>query len=266
MVSFKTDSAKLGKIVAIVLAGLFLFVLVLLAATYSRKRAVEVRTRDWIVKVLQQRFQSEVELKDFHVSPFPSMEVSGEGLTIRYRSRPEVPPMIQVERFSFELGWWNLFRAPHRVRHVHVQRMVLTVPPRQMLQPSPIAPKELPAAAASEIECDDAKLLIIPAKPGAEPLDWEIHNLVLTEAEPNKPFSFHGTLTNAKPKGEIATKGQFGPWNIQDPGSTPVSGSYGFAQADLGPFPGIAGRLSWWGKFEGPLDEFEGGGETTKPH
>ena len=265
MAWFTTHSGKLRKTIAGVLAGLLLLVLVLLGAAYSRRRAAELRTRDWIVKVLEERFQSEVQLKDLHVSAFPSMEVSGEGLTIRYRSRPDVPPMIHVEKFSFELGWWSIFQAPHRVRHVHVQRMVITVPPKQKVQPSPFKPKELPAASASEIECDDATLLIIPAKPGAEPLDWEIHNLVLTDVEPNKPFRFHGTLTNAKPKGEIATKGSFGPWNLDDPGATPVSGSYGFAQADLGPFPGIAGILSSRGKFEGELDQLEVNGETTTP-
>ena len=249
-----------------VLAVASLCVLVLLGTAYFEKRGAELKTRDWIVKVLEQRFQSEVELKDLHVNAFPSMEVSGEGLTIRYRGRPDVAPMVQVRKFSFELGWWSIFARPHRIRKVHVQRLVITVPPAQFVPPSPFQPKELPAATASEIECDDAELLIIPSKPGAQSLDWEIHDLVLTDVEPNKPFNFHGTLTNAKPKGEIATKGRFGPWNLDDPGATPVSGSYGFAQADLGPFPGIAGILSSRGKFAGQLNELDVNGETTTPN
>jgi hypothetical protein len=265
MVWSTANSAKIKKLAGIVLAATSLCALVLLAAAYSQKRGAELKTRDWIVKVLQQRFQSEVELKDFHVNVFPSMKVSGEGLTIHYRGRPEAPPMIQVQRFSFELGLWSILRRPQSIRHVHVQRLVITVPPKQVTQPSRFDAKELPQATASEIECDDAELLIIPAKPGAEPLDWEIHNLVLKDVEPNKPFSFHGTLTNAKPKGEIATKGRFGPWNLDDPGATPVSGSYGFVQADLGPFPGIAGILSSRGKFEGELDQLDVNGETTTP-
>lgn len=265
MVSFQWPSAKIKKIAGIVLAAASLCTLVLLGAAYSQKRGAELKTRDWIVKVLEQRFQSEVELKDLHVDAFPRMEVRGEGLTIRYRGRPDAAPMVQVRRFSFELGWWSIFARPHRIHKVHVQRLVITVPPRQYVPPSPIQPKELPAATASEIECDDAELLIIPSKPGAETLDWKIHDLVLTDVELNKPFKFHGTLTNAKPKGEIATQGQFGPWNLDDPGATPVSGSYGFAQADLGPFPGIAGILSSRGKFEGELDQLDVSGETTTP-
>jgi hypothetical protein len=263
---FAQHSARIKTIAGIILAATTLCALVLLSAAYSQKREAELKTRDWIVKVLEQRFQSEVELKDFHVSAFPNMEVSGEGLTIRYRGRPDVAPMIQVKKFSFGLGWWSIFKRPHRIRYIHVQRMVITVPPKQAIPPSAISVKELPAMTASEIECDDAELLIIPAKPGAATLDWQIHDLVLTDVEMYKPFRFHGTLTNAKPKGEIATQGQFGPWNLNDPGATPISGSYGFAQADLGPFPGIAGMLSSRGKFDGQLDELEVNGETTTPN
>jgi len=265
MVWFTANSAKIKKIAGMVLAATSLCALVLLGAAYSQKRGAELKTRAWIVKVLQQRFQSEVELKDFHVDVFPSMKVTGEGLTIHYRGRPEAAPMVQVKRFSFELGLWSILQRPHRIRHIHAERMVITVPAKKAIQPSPFDAKELPEATASEIECDDAQLLIFPAKPGAEPLDWEIHNLVLTDVETNKPFSFHGTLSNAKPKGEIATTGRFGPWNLDDPGATPVSGSYGFAQADLGPFPGIAGILSSRGKFEGELDQLDVNGETMTP-
>ncbi len=263
---FAQYSAGIKKIAGIILAAIPLCALILLGAAYSQKRGAELRTRNWIVKVLEQRFQSEVQLKDFHVSAFPNMEVSGEGLTIYYRDRPDVAPMIQVRKFSFELGWWSIFQRPHRVRHVHVQRMVITVPPKRTIPASPIEAKQLLAATASEIECDDVDLLIIPAKPGAQTLDWQIHNLVLRDVEPGKPFGFHGTLTNAKPKGEIATQGRFGPWNLDDPGATPISGSYGFAQADLGPFPGIAGTLSSRGKFAGQLDELDVSGETTTPN
>jgi uncharacterized protein involved in outer membrane biogenesis len=125
MAWFAQHSARIKKIAGMMLAATPLCALVLLGAACSQKREAELKTRDWIVKVLEQRFQSEVELKDFHVSAFPKMEVSGEGLTIHYRSRPDVAPMIQVRKFSFDLGWWSIFRRPHRIRRVHVQRLVI---------------------------------------------------------------------------------------------------------------------------------------------
>jgi hypothetical protein len=263
-------SGKAKKAIAIILAAAALVLLLLSAAAYSRKRAAELRTRDWIVAVLEERFQSGVELADFHVDVFPAMTVSGEGLSIRYRNRPQAAPMIRIERFSFDLGFWSIFRTPHRIRRIHLQRMVVTVPPKQPLNGG-AAPQRhwprlrLPEASAAEIDCDNAELLIFPSTPGKDPLDWEIHNLVLTEVSAEGPFFFHGTLTNAKPKGEIETKGQFGPWNLDDPGSTPVSGGYGFTEANLGPFPGIAGILSSTGNFRGALDNLEVNGQTETP-
>src|SRR5882724_849207 len=261
-------SPKVGKVIGTALAAVFVAALILLAAAYSRKRDAELRTRDWIVQELEARFQSNVELEDFHVNVFPRMQVSGEGLSIHYRNRPETTPMMRIEKFSFEMGFWGIFRAPHRIGRIHIQRMVITVPPRQPQSgpaPPPIENRPIPLVTAAEIECERTVLLVFSNKPGKDPLDWEIHRLVLTEVGLNKSFFFRGTLTNAKPKGEIATRGQFGPWDIDDPGATPVLGSYGFEKADLGPFPGIAGILSSTGEFKGQLDTLEVEGQTTTP-
>ena len=257
----------------IALTATALFLLVLLAAAYSQKRAAELRTRDWIVALLENRFQSGVELADFHVDVFPAMRVSGEGLSIRYRNRPEAAPMMRVEQFSFDLGFWSIFRAPHRIRRIRLQRMVITVPPRRPENAAASSHTSqasanggtLPVATVSEIDCDQAELLIFSNTPGKDPLEWEIHNLVLRDVAPNQPVFFRGTLTNAKPKGEIATRGKFGPWNLDDPGATPVTGNYGFTHADLGPFPGIAGILSSNGDFTGELDRLEVTGQTETP-
>ena len=250
-------------------AAALLFIVFLLAAAYSRKRGAELRTRDWIVQELEARFQSNVDLEDFHVQVLPRMRVSGEGLSIHYRHRPETTPMIRIEKFSFQLGFWSIFRAPHRIKRIHVQRMVITVPPRQPqtgnAAPPYITNSAMPAVTAAEIQCDQTELLVFSNQPGKDPLDWEIHRLVLMEVGLNKSFFYRGTLTNAKPKGEIATTGQFGPWNIDMPGSTPVLGSYRFENADLGPFPGIAGILSSTGEFKGQLNQLEVSGETTTP-
>ena len=81
----------------------------------------------------------------------------------------------------------------------------------------------------------------------------------------DRPADFHATLTNPRPKGQIETSGKFGPWQRDDPGETPLSGSYTFSHADLSVFKGIAGMLSSKGKFAGKLDQIEADGETETP-
>src|SRR6185295_14909112 len=73
------------------------------------------------------------------------------------------------------------------------------------------------------------------------------------------------SLTNAKPPGEIVSGGNFGPWNANEPGDTPLDGNYVFEQADLGVFKGIAGMLHSTGEFKGTLDSIAAKGEATVP-
>jgi hypothetical protein len=242
-------------------AGVFLFV-------YLGARHIDDRTRKWVIRELSARFDSQVELQTLHVETTPRMQVIGEGLTLRYRNRTDVPPLIQIARFSFNLGFLGIVHVPRHVKGVYVENMVITIPPGDPTAAQPPRPKypPVPRVIFNEIVCNDTTLIILPKKAGKAPLDFDIHDLVLKNVGDQKPFDFHGTLTNAKPKGKIATKGTFGPWNAKDPASTPVSGDYNFSDADLDPFAGIGGTLSSTGKYAGHLNQLEVQGETDTPN
>ena len=260
--------SRARKIALIVTSSAAFLLVALMVAALSQKRVAELRTRDWIVHVLERKFNSNVELADFHVQVFPRMTVSGAGLSLHYWAAPDAAPLIRIEHFSFDLGILGAFRAPRRIRSIRLKRMVITIPPRGLRTKAapPVHDNwNIADIVVGTIQSENMRLLTLSDKPGVEPLDWEIHNVVLYEVGAAKPFAFQGTLTNAKPKGEIATAGDFGPWDSDDPGATPVSGTYGFADADLGPFPGIAGILSSTGKFSGELDRLEVHGETDTP-
>jgi hypothetical protein len=240
-----------------IFAGLILFI-------FLRTRNIDDRTREWVVSELRQRFNSEVQLDSLHVNIAPKMGVTGEGLSLRYHNRSDLPPMFHVQRFSFNLGVLGILRVPRHIAGVHIENMTITIPPRGEQRPVEKL-RELPDVIADEIVVNDTDLVIVPKKEGREPLDFEIHDLVLISVGVDKPFDFHGNLTNAKPKGEIATKGNFGPWDANEPGDTPVSGTYSFTNADLGPFPGISGILSSTGKYNGRLNEIQVEGKTDTP-
>ncbi len=78
-------------------------------------------------------------------------------------------------------------------------------------------------------------------------------------------MSFRATLVNAKPPGDIESAGSFGPWQKDDPGGTPVSGTYTFQNADLSVFHGIAGKLSSEGNYQGILERIQVAGHTDTP-
>ena len=94
---------------------------------------------------------------------------------------------------------------------------------------------------------------------------WAIHHLTMYDLGDVKSWPFQATLTNAIPPGEIAVDGDFGPWDRNEPGDTPLDGDFSFAKADLSVFKGISGILSSRGSFEGTLDEIHANGETETP-
>jgi hypothetical protein len=235
-----------------------------------RARHMEALLRDAVIAQLSERLQSDVELRALHVHVFPRIGVEGEGLVLRHHGRTDIPPLLQIERFSFESGPGGLLRLPQHIELVRVEKMTLTLPPREGKKedhPWEISrAMKMPKMVLDWVECKDADILTTPTKPGKEPLDWQIHDLWLQDVDSGKPFGFHGTLTNAQPVGEIATKGQFGPWDANDPGNSGVEGGYAFKNADLGPFPGIAGTLSSDGQFNGVLRELAVKGSTDTPN
>jgi len=256
----------LAAVLAIILAG----------AGYLayRARHADEMLRAWIVKTLSERFQGNVTLDSVHVQLFPQATVVGHGLSIPQRVRTDLPPLIHIDNFTFNVGLTGLLRPKSHVDRVKLDKMVITIPPRENKKKKNDQDKKprqaiLPVI-IDEIVCTDADLITLPGKPDPGkppkvPLDWDIHNLVLHSIGGEKPYSFRGTLTNGKPKGEIDTHGRFGPFVIDDPGASPVTGEYEFTDADLGPFPGIAGILSSTGKYDGVLAELEVDGVTDTP-
>jgi hypothetical protein len=230
-------------------------------------RNIDDRMREWVVEQLQEKFHTDVELQELHVRLLPDVGVAGEELSLRIHNRNDLPPMFHIAKFSFNVGWSGIVNAPHHISGIYVENMTITIPPRgEKTEKPPASKKKFPEVTVDEIVINDTDLVIMPKKRGKVPLDFDIHDLVLKSVGPDKPFDFHGNLTNAKPQGEIATHGTFGPWNADEPGDSAVAGSYKFTDADLGPFPGIAGTLSSTGDYTGKLNEIAVKGETDTPN
>src|SRR5580698_3660380 len=260
----------------LIVLGAFLLVLFVSGGVLAwRTRHMDNAIRLWVIRSLSDHFQSRVELATLRVTGFPNLGVSGEDLTIYFHDRTDVPPIIHIDKFSFDLGLLAILRLPRHISATLIENMTVTIPPRgekktPKASDSGKTKNVLTSLIVDEVICKNTVLVTLPRKPDPgkpvkEPLEWDIHDLDLRSASVDKPFHFHGILTNAKPKGEIDTTGDFGPWDVDDPGGSPVSGSYKFTDADLGPFPGIAGILSSTGKYTGVLAQLEVNGETDMP-
>lgn len=236
-----------------------------LAGLLIATSGLNLKARNLAIANLREAFQSDVDLANLEITLFPLPAAHGEGLVLRHNGRTDVPPLISIHRFSVRATPLGILRK--RIRSIRVDGLEIHVPPRQAGGEQDSVSKRGPPAVlvVEELTADGAMLRILPKKPGKKPLEFEMHNLKVHGASADQAMTFDAVLTNAKPPGHIITHGRFGPWAKGDPGSTPVSGSYNFAGADLSVFKGIAGILSSNGNFNGLLSRIEADGSTDTP-
>jgi hypothetical protein len=251
-----------------------LVVLVVVATAASRTEPL----RKLVVSTLADRLESDVELAAFSVDAFPRVVIRGNGLVLRLRGQPAgAPPLIEIDRFTVHSSIIDLLRRPRRFRKVTLERLSVNIPPGGLrtegasgeAAPTPARAESSGTAESpilvDELLADGALLRIIPRREGKPPKEFAIHALTMRTLGLAQAMPFTATLTNPVPKGQIETGGTFGPWQKDDPGSTPLDGTYSFQKADLGTIKGIGGILDSTGAFDGQIRRIAVKGETRTP-
>ncbi len=247
--------------------------------------------RHRIVAYMSGRLDSNVSLGDLHLRVFPRLHVYGEGLTIQQRDRYGVPPLISVKSFSVDADLLGLLHK--HIAHVQLEGLDIEIPPDRhpdlnddssRTAPKPSGAVGTTGKAAAESASSDtpasadlkdvvidamdsghARLAIISSDSSKAAKVWNIHTLHMTTLGVGRAMPYLATLTNGIPRGEIVTKGSFGPWQRDEPGRTPLDGTFTFDHADLSVFKGISGMLSSKGSFSGKLARIDANGETDTP-
>lgn len=239
-----------------------------------------------VIASLSARFDSRVELAAFHVSTVRGFEISGDGLKLWPNHLAMPVPLLQVDHFSFHiLGWQQLIQTPNYISTVRVSGLVIHIPPKDkrihiphLGSGSPATPPSSPSGTDDQtpnqsssqmtvgaILVDNATLVFETDQAGKQPLTFVIHKLALHSVAAGQPMKFAATLVNPKPLGDILSSGDFGPFDAQSPGDTPVDGQYSFTHADLSTIHGIGGILSSQGTYSGPLNRLIVDGTTYTP-
>ena len=262
-----------------VVAGTLLLIAVAALASLVTRQTTYVRNS--VVTALNSRFQSEVNMASLQVNVFPRPGVAGADLSLRHNGRKDVSPLVRVGSFSASAGLAGLFRSPLRLRTVELDRMEISIPPGGVGDGprtpdsatgshtvTPGAPRHASDRSRLVIEqliSREARLEIVPRERGKLPRVFEIHDLVMHGLGDGGGATFQAAVTNPKPRGRITTHGTFGPWQSNDPRTTPISGQYVFKDADLDTIKGIHGTLSSIGAYSGVLERIEVTGVTDTP-
>ena len=249
------------------IAGIGLGVLVVVAlGAVVLYRWQMPRVRAQLVSILSEQLGARVELADLQVQLGRHVHVVGRGLVLHHQTGGQGrPPLVRIEHFTIVVPVLAILRKPIHVDRVTLDKLEIFLPKRRPGQ-APAADAPVSDREASELHralhgpspvvidvlrSTDATLAIESSKPDRPPRTFEIHDLVLTDGAFDRPVRFTARLTNPKPTGLIKASGQFGPWVADEPSTSPISGSYQFADADLDTIKGIDGTLQSVGNFTG---------------
>ena len=271
---------------------LLLILVALIAVVGVMLHRAEPMLRAVIVEKLQEHFHARVELDSFHISLAGGLRAEGKGLRIWPPAEVEgvtVPgvsgaspatlgaPLIQLDDFRFRAPLHYDPGKPIKISVVQLRGLTIDIPPKTHFTHAAASAgtangptkKQLGSALLhfdiNTIECKDAHLTLETSKSGKLPLTFDIAQLKLTDVTADGTMHFDAQLKNPRPTGAIQTSGTVGPWDVDDPGETPVAGDYIFHHADLGVFKGIAGIMESKGKFNGALRNMTVDGTTDTP-
>ena len=255
------------------------------AASRMAKR-FEPMIREQAIRYLSERFHSEVEIAALRVNP-PKMSllqillrhgrgamvgVEGEGVSMRFRGRRDLPPLFQIKKLFFIVDLGVLTEPRKTVEFVSLDGVEINVPPKGQFPDVEVSQgwgKDSSGKLSvliKDAQFNTAMLVIHPKDPTKQPLRFAIEHLRLKSVGSDSAMKYQAALTIPKPPGTLHSDGSFGPWVGSEPGDTPLVGDYDFDKADLGVFHAIAGTLHSTGKFEGTLDTVRARGEATVPN
>jgi len=256
------------RIVLLILSLSILLLVAFVAACYLLPARLIGLIRDRTSQIARERFHADVQFGTFDITlTFPRLVILAENVALSRRNDRGTYTLIFVRKLAVDADLLQFFRTPAHVRRVQLQGMNIHVPPRgERGARQPATPvKERYPLIVDHVECNECQLNLLPRQPDKEPLEFAIHHLMMQKVGLGRSAPYQATLTNAVPRGEIDVRGEFGPWQPDEPSLTSLSGNYVFKHADLNPFPGIAGTLDSKGRFEGLLERIVADGETTTP-
>jgi len=234
--------------------------------------AVIVLSRQWpfsenrIAKSLQETFPATVTFQKFRPTYFPHPGCVAEGIVFRRLGMPaQTPAIVTIQHMKIEGHYLDILFRPGYLAQIVAENFQVHVPALGTKVEITGWKATSPSIRVGEILLDGS-VLEVARSDSSNPLRFDIQELKLKSVSQNQPLTYEVALHNPLPPGEIQSHGQFGPWNSEHPGETPLRGEYTFKDGDLGVFKGIAGTLSSDDKFQGILKHIEASGSIDIPN
>lgn len=249
------------RIVGWCFLGLIVISIVLMATHWPFSRAS-------VQEALESATGRPVEIGAFRSSYFPPGCLA-ENIRVLHEGASDGAPLITIDKLLVQGSFTGLlFFAPKRLAQVKVVGMHLRIPPKKPGGDGgmPLGGQGGKSLSIGKIVADGALLEFLPSEPGEKPYRLKIDGLEIREVGAGIPMRYRANFMISEPPGLVKSEGKFGPWNPNDPGTTPVSGTFTYTDVKLAPLKGISGTLQSKGKFEGPLGKIRAEGDIEVPN
>ncbi|MCI0614912.1 hypothetical protein L0244_18120, partial [bacterium] len=108
-------------IAAVIITGLFI--------AYLALRASEPKLRADLIDAIEQKFDAKAEIQNLEISVFPVVRLTGKNLTLWYKGRRDIPPLIHLDEFSAHSQIRGLFQETKQISEVNLKGLIIQIPP-----------------------------------------------------------------------------------------------------------------------------------------
>ena len=240
------------------IAAAVLIVIFILAAPLIRRYWPFSQQR--VAQALEEQFAGTVSFAGFRTTFLPHPGCVIQGLTITPKQKGgDNTALVKASKLVVMAHYWDVLLRPGVLAHLRAEGLQVHIPASGAI----LRKDSEHSHTLGEAIAKDALLEIGREK--GEPLRFPIHRLTMKSVALKERMSFDVAFHNPLPRGEIESRGYFGPWNSGDHGATPVSGTYQFTEADLATFGGIQGILESHDSFAGTLKSIQAHGTVEVP-
>jgi hypothetical protein len=218
--------------------------------------------------LLQQVFQSRVDVKSYHRTYFPHPGFVAEDVTFYRHGDTHIPPLATVKKMTVAGQWLRLIFHPHTLYQIRLEGLHVQIPP--------------PGTTARGMDLDngvistsDSKLRIQTILADGTTLDFLRHQgaplrfvfkaLVIHNVQDKRPLEFAIRVNTLEPPGTVVAMGTLGPFRTNSYGTTQMSGSYSLVDGDLNGLDGMWGHPAAGGRFGGMFSKMDVKGNAAIP-
>lgn len=218
--------------------------------------------------LLQEIFQSRVDVKGYHRTYFPHPGFVAEHVTFYRHGDTSIPPLATIDRMQVVGHWTTLLFHPHRLNLILLQGLHVQIPPPGTKARGMDFDGGVISTSQSEMQIEtigaDGTMLDF-LRHGQAPLRFGFTQLQIHDVEQNKPLQFDLRVKMPGPPGTAVAQGRLGPFRTTSYATTPLAGTYQLLETDLSRLPGVSGHATAEGQFNGTFAHVDVKGKAAIP-